>query len=592
LTNEHSQVLYGDQRVKDTLSQFLSQQNGIDLCSDSRTTAQVLEIYKKTSSDPSTEMERRMRFLTDINTEDIPFCKELMKLTGEVRHLTGIKTNFAVRNKEYIGIATLKEEALRVEYRQRKKEDNKQQQEQSTQSQSHIIYSNINGIIEQQQRLFNSLWEKAIPAEQRIKELEEDTRSRFFKVITDNNKISQILIDLMNSVVKEVLLLLPNDKALVRIDKLRIIDSLIKASQNGATVKIICPLSKENSQIQKKMTDNAPDISILNGTNSLHGMYIVDSIKFLRVELVKPDAENFLEAIGFAVYSNNERSTELFKWMFELLWNEGMVNEKSKRDDKVQDEFINIAAHELRSPAQSVVGYTELMLTDPEYKQIDKQEGYLDAIYRNSLRLSNLTNDLLDVSRIENQTLQLYKQKFKLNNVISLVIQDIQKQRQGLIVGVSKHSGARIMYSYKSPKISEKEEQSFDEDNSIEIFVEADKERITQVLTNLLDNALKFTKENDVISVIVEVQKDKSSNTEVIINIKDSGVGIDPGILPHLFTKFCTNPSPLSRISGTGLGLYICKWIVEAHGGRIWAYNNVQDQGATISFSLPLVELS
>jgi len=250
-----------------------------------------------------------------------------MKLTGEVRHLTGIKTNFAVRNKEYIGIATLKEEALRVEYRQRKKEDNKQQQKQSTQSQSHIIYSNINGIIEQQQRLFNSLWEKAIPAEQRIKELEEDTRSRFFKVITDSNKISQILNDLMNSVVKEVLLLLPNDKAMVRIDKLRIIDSLIKASQNGANVKIICPLSKENSHIQKKMTDDAPDISILNGTDSLHGMYIVDSIKFLRVELVKPDAENFLEAIGFAVYSNNERSTELFKWMFELLWNEGMVNE-------------------------------------------------------------------------------------------------------------------------------------------------------------------------------------------------------------------------------------------------------------------------
>ena len=242
MTNEHSQVLYGDQRVKDTLFQFLSQQNGIDLCSDSRTTAQVLEIYKKTSSDPSTEMEGRTRFLTDINIEDIPFCKELMKLTGEVRHLTGIKTNFAVRNREYIGIASLKEEALRVEYRERKNEDNKQQQEQPTQSQSHIIYSNINGIIEQQQRLFNSLWEKAIPAEQRIKELEEDTLSRFFKVITDSNKISQTLIDLMNSVVKEVLLLLPNDKALIRIDKLRIIDSLIKASQDGATVKIISPV--------------------------------------------------------------------------------------------------------------------------------------------------------------------------------------------------------------------------------------------------------------------------------------------------------------------------------------------------------------
>jgi signal transduction histidine kinase len=276
--------------------------------------------------------------------------------------------------------------------------------------------------------------------------------------------------------------------------------------------------------------------------------------------------------------------------MFELLWNERILNEVSKRDDKIQAEFVNIAAHELRSPAQSIVGYTELMLTDPEYKQIDKKERYLDAIYRNSIRLSSLTDELLDVSRIENQTLQLYKQKFKLNDVISLVIQDIQKQRQGLTVGVNKHTGAKIMYSYKLPRLSEKEDQGVDdEDNSIEIFIEADKERITQVLTNLLDNALKFTKENDTISIIVGVQVQKEA-AEVIISIKDSGVGIDPGILSYLFTKFCTKPLPVSRISGTGLGLYICKWIVEAHGGRIWAYNNTQDMGSTFSFSLPLSE--
>jgi two-component system sensor histidine kinase VicK len=232
LTNEHSditQVLYGDQRVKDTLSRFLSQQNGIDLCSDSRTTAQVLEMYKKVSTDPSNEKEIRTRFLTDINAENIPFCKELMKIPGEVRHLTGIKTNFAVRSREYIGIAALEEESLQPE-------EYEQQYEKSTQSQSHIIYSNIKGIIEQQQHLFNSLWEKAVPAEQRIKDLEEDTHSEFFKVITDNKKISRILIDLVNSVVNEVLLLLPNDKALVRIDKLRIIDSLIKASQKCHSV--------------------------------------------------------------------------------------------------------------------------------------------------------------------------------------------------------------------------------------------------------------------------------------------------------------------------------------------------------------------
>ena len=602
MTNKHSditQVLHGDQRVKDTLSRFLSQQNGIDLCSDSRTIAQVLDIYKKESSDPGNKKEIRKRFLTDINAENIPFCKELINLSGEVRHLTGIKTNFGVRSREYISIATLKEESLQVEHRQQKKKeaDEQEQYEQSTQSQSHIICSNIKGIIEQQQRLFNSLWEKAIPAEQRIKQLEQGSNSEFFKVITDNKKISRILIDLVNSVVSELLLLLPNDKALVRIDNLGIINSLIKASQQkGVNVKIICPLSKENSQIQKKIADSAPDINILHSTNSRHGMYIVDRIKFLRIELVKPEAENFLDAIGFAVYSNNERSTELFRWMFELLWNERMVNEKSKCDDKIQDEFINIAAHELRSPAQSIFGYTELMLTDPEYKQLDKKEGYIDAIYRNSLRLTNLTAELLDISRIENQTLHLYKQEFKLNDIILSVIQDIQKQRQGQTLGVIKDSGARIMYSSKSPKPLKNEEQSTgggfdDNNNSADIFVEADKERIIQVLINLLDNALKFTNESDAISVVVEVTEDnKSNNAEVIVRIKDSGMGIDPKILPFLFTKFCSRPSPVSRIRGSGLGLYICKWIVEAHGGRIWAYNNTHDRGATFLFSLPLAK--
>ena len=228
-------------------------------------------------------------------------------------------------------------------------------------------------------------------------------------------------------------------------------------------------------------------------------------------------------------------------------------------DDKIQDEFINIAAHELRSPAQSIVGYTELMLTDPEYQQLDKKEGYLEAIYRNSLRLTNLTAELLDISRIENQTLHLYKQEFKLNDIILSVIQDIQKQRQGQSLGVIKDSGARIMYSSKSPKPLKNEELSIGGDNddndiSDDILVEADKERITQVLMNLLDNALKFTKENDAISIVVEVTEDnQSNNAEVIIRIKDSGVGIDSKVLPFLFTKFCTRPSPVSRIRGTGL---------------------------------------
>ncbi|HYZ60527.1 MAG TPA: HAMP domain-containing sensor histidine kinase [Nitrososphaeraceae archaeon] len=593
MTNEHfdiTQVLYGDYRVKDTLSRFLSKQNGIDLCSDSRTAAQVLEIYKKVSSEPNNEKEIKIRFLTDINADNILFCKELMKIPGEVRHLSGIKTNFAVRSREYISIATLKEELLQVEHRQQKnKEDDEgQHHKQSTQSQSHIIYSNIKGIIEQQQRLFNRLWENAVPAEQRIKELDEDAQSEFFKVITDNKKISQILIDLTNSVGNEVLLLLPNDKALVKIDKLGIINSLINASQKrGVNVKIICPLSIENITIQKKISSKAPAIGMLNGVDSQHGMYIVDNIKFLRIELVKPDAEDFLDAIGFAIYSNNERSVELFRWMFKLLWNERIQGKESIRDHKTREEFVSMAAHELSSPAQSILGYTELLLSDPKYAEVDKEQGSLEAIYRNSIRLSKLTKELLDLTRIENQKLQLHKQRFNLKDIIPLVIQDIQKQRQLLSHRVNRDdsgSGGGGGYSDVSIillPLSTEEGYSRRRD----IFVEADVQRVEQVLTNLLDNAIKFNREKGNISInIQEGENDKGR--EAIVSIRDNGMGIDPEIMPKLFTKFSTRSLPGTR--GIGLGLYISKNIIEAHGGRIWAENNTPDKGATFSFSLPL----
>lgn len=144
MPNNHSsltQVVYGEKRVRDTLSQFLSRQNGVDLCSDSKTAAQLLEIYRKMSFDSNAGTGVKIRFLTDINKDNILLCKELMKLTAEVRHLEGIKANFAVRNKEYIGIADLKKEA----------QQGVEKDEHLTYSQSHIIYSNVNGIIEQQQ---------------------------------------------------------------------------------------------------------------------------------------------------------------------------------------------------------------------------------------------------------------------------------------------------------------------------------------------------------------------------------------------------------------------------------------------------------
>jgi two-component system, OmpR family, sensor histidine kinase VicK len=562
------EVVHGEGNVMNAMLQFLSRADKIDCCYDYRVPSMVIEdeAYRKLLSHIK-EKDIKLRFLTDINKDNIIYCKELMKFAEEIRHLEGVKASFSISEKEYIATATLH----------------------GAQSTPQLVYSNVKDMVDQQQYLFNSLWNRSMPAELRIKEIEEGIEAEFFEVIDETRKIGQILIDLAKSVTNEMLLLLPNDRAMVRINKLGVIDYLVKASkENGASIKIICPLSATNSSIVKWITDNAPDIKILNGNNSQHEIYIVDGVKFLRIELVRPEAESVPEAVGFAFYSNNERSADLFRWMFELLWNERILNEELRKVDNMQKEFVNVAAHELRTPAQSIVGYTELLLTDPEYMRVDKKEGLLDTIYRNSVRLAGLTKDILDVARIENQTLQLHKQRFSLNDIISVAIQDTQRQSRGVIIATANnYSKAKVLLSsYKLSSLTGKGQWL--EDNNT-IFVEADRERIMQVLTNLLDNAFKFTKENDTISVIVKEQVNENNAVkEVIISIKDTGSGIDPEVMPRLFTKFCTKSSPVTRTIGTGLGLYIAKSIIEAHGGRIWAQNNTpQDCGSTFAFSLP-----
>jgi two-component system, OmpR family, sensor histidine kinase VicK len=363
------------------------------------------------------------------------------------------------------------------------------------------------------------------------------------------------------------------------LDRLGVIDYTIKASQeNNAELKIICPLSKVNSEIITKISNSASNnIKILNGSNSQYGMFIVDSNKLFRAELREPNAEDLPEAIGFTIFSTSKVSVSSFKSVFELLWGELVLNEELKRADKMQKEFIDIAAHELRTPAQSILGYAELAITDPELSKFDKQ-GFLDAIYRNAIRLHSLTRDILDVTKIESHTLHLDKESVNLNNLISNVVLDVKRQTIATIRG-------KLSIIYKN---IDKGGDIISNNNNDTIFVEADKERITQVISNLLNNAVKFTKTKlndggrEVETINISAQKDDG---HAIVNIVDTGTGIDPEIMPRLFEKFVTK-----SFTGTGLGLYISKSIVEAHGGKIWAENNSNGNGATFGFSLPLAK--
>jgi two-component system, OmpR family, sensor histidine kinase VicK len=297
---------------------------------------------------------------------------------------------------------------------------------------------------------------------------------------------------------------------------------------------------------------------------------LADRKECVIVEIKDDVKDNLYEAAGLSIYSNSNSIVSSYLSIFESLWKQTELYEQIKEaheqlkiHDKMQKEFINIAAHELRTPIQPILGLTEFVyskITDTNQREL------LDAVIRNAKRLQQLTEDILDVTRIESKSLKLKKEVFALNDIINSIIEDYRKQIQE---SRSKFY-TRLVY------------QPLDET----VIIEADKARIAQVISNLLSNAIKFTKEG-IISVRLQKKEEdgKGYNQEVIVSVKDTGIGIDPEIFPRLFTKFTTK-----SYHGTGLGLFISKNVVEAHGGKVWAQNNPDGKGSTFYFSLRLNE--
>jgi signal transduction histidine kinase len=731
-----TEVLYGADNTTDKLLQvFYKIKSNFDACGDSTSPSVCMGFEPLRNA--YLDFKRRginVRFITEMNPSNISYCKELMKIS-ELRHLDGIKGNFGICDqKEFVAAATIKEQ----------------------QAVPQLIYSNVKEIIEQQEFIFESFWTRAIPAKQRIREMEDSTEPEFYEVISDHEKASQVLVDLAKSVTKEALFLLPNDKSMVRMDRLGVIDYLIKAAQKDSigSIRIICPISEVNSEIINKVSEKAPNIRILNGNNSPYGMYIVDNQRAFRAELKEPEAETFSEAIGFSVYSTRRNTVDFFKSVFELLWNERKLNEdlkkaateviqnphrilelfinmiklanqeillvlpttnaflredrvgiikllndaamernlvirivtptneiiekkiqnilvsegkevegergellalqeereerkrknfdirriditkspsekitvttvtiivadkkeslviekiddstenfieaaglatysnskptvmsyvsifenlwnqaelylhikeaheKLKMHDKMQKEFINVAAHELRTPIQPILGLLGLLRSKKDDIKKQDLDNSLNLLMRNAQRLKRLSEDILDVTKIESQSLKLNKELIILDDVILNAIQDSRNQ-------VAKNRG-NIKMIYKPDQ------------SGHGLIVEADRNRLNQVIYNLLSNAIKFTeKEGGIVSVRMEKKKGNDNDDEVIVSVKDSGPGISSEMFPRLFEKFASK-----SFQGTGLGLFISKNIVEAHGGKIWGENNIRNENNHIA---------
>jgi signal transduction histidine kinase len=324
-------------------------------------------------------------------------------------------------------------------------------------------------------------------------------------------------------------------------------------------IRIVAPTAQIYSHINNVLfTERVKMFSLIAGTTAAVAILIVFLIKWSSLsEEVRRRAKELETA-------NKQLS---------------LSNERLKIRDKAQQEFIDVAAHELRTPIQPIISLSDVLL----HKIRDNEtRPLIDIILRNAKRLQRLSQDILDITKIESGLFKLNKERFNLKEVIiSNAVDDCINQIK------NSNKNIRLVYGFDRKEDikqgggeGDEEEQlhkrSVIQDNTIIVY--ADKVRIAQVIDNLLSNALRFTEEGT-ISISVENKDDQA-----VVNIKDSGQGIDAEIFPRLFTKFATR----LETGGTGLGLFISKSIIESHGGKIWAGNNKDTRGATFSFSLPL----
>ena len=707
-TEETTKVFYGIENVMNTVLQFLYQSsNVIDACVDYTRPSLAVDILVLRKAFLAARSKGvKLRYVTEITDENIHYCKQLLTMVDELRHLDGIKGNFYITETAYIAPATFHEKGEPA---------------------AQIIYSNVREVVEHQLYVFDSFWSRAIPAEERIREIQEgkvryqtriienpdeiirqisrltassnelstclssgglhyshkyffdikkklldkqkkgehkgiryitnidnenvelaklyldsgiqikhvknlppmsfgvsdkemavtiekmeggrvinsllssneplyvkhfasifeelwrngiDAKSRIrdidegietegIEIIRNPTESLKIAYDIVKSARHEVLRIYPSINALrrqIRAGAFRIFKEVL---EDGVKVRILIPADEQQiAELESEITLVLPQLEIRSIDKSLQtsiGIIVVDRKKSLIIESRDDTKDNYYDAVGLAAYSNSRPIALSYASVFETLWKQAelykQINfyyEQLKIHNKMQEEFINVAAHELRTPIQPVLSLSELLLS--KKGDIEQYEEILESINRNGKRLQRLAENILDVTKIESQSLQLKKEKFILNDLILSIFTNYESHMKKAEI-----SNVKLAMAPKEDIV----------------LVEGDKERLTQVFDNILSNAIKFTKEG---RITVSIERMKENDKEFgVVSVKDTGSGIDSEILPRLFTKFATKSQ-----TGTGLGLYISKRIIETHGGKVWAENNLQETGATFSFSIAL----
>lgn len=532
-----------------------------------------LDSYKKILGKYKKGEGNGIRWITNIEEECVELVKTFLDLNMQIKHVRNLPPiNFAVGKKEV---------NLTIE----KMEGGKMIQS--------LIASNEPSYVTYFYSIFEQLWSEGVDAQDRIRNIAEGRAEETdIEIIPNPKKGIDNAWKILRSAKKEILIICSTSNAFRRqlqIGGLQLLKGIVE--KNNVKVRILVPADAEAKLTIKEISISNPGIDIRSLEEALQTcitIVIVDRKECVIVESKDDTKETSYDAAGISTYSNSKAIATSYVSIFESLWNQTELfeelkksnrqlanlykqviaaNEQMKMSSNMQKEFINVAAHELRAPIQPILGLAEVLRQQNQQPDNKEDQMYsenyelLNVIIRNAKRLQQLTENILDVTKIENNSMELNKEEFILNKAVLESFTDFANQLS------------------KEQKENVKLIVALDEGD---VLVVADKHRINQVINNLLNNAFKFTKQGQ---ITLSTEKEKKYGKEVIVKIQDSGPGIDPDIMPRLFTKFATK-----SYSGTGLGLFISKSIVETHGGKMWAENNLDGKGATFLFTLPIAK--
>ncbi|HSA75643.1 MAG TPA: HAMP domain-containing sensor histidine kinase, partial [Candidatus Nitrosocosmicus sp.] len=583
-----------------------------------------------------------IRWLCPINIKYIETIKFFSNEGIQFRHLDHIPVNFSVTDK-YFNFTI---EGL---------EDNNI--EKNIASQSKVLISNDKVHVNHFNVLFERLWKTGTDPYIRLRELEmvkSGQEEQKTELIRNSEEFDKRILQIIESTKHDVMLILGSSNALnqsLNNKAFEAFNSLVKEKSVRIRILLSIPLSSHSEiQLDKEQgQEEEEDVRYIRKirnyiqnsmyrvqfdlidnkhyNNEAEGMsvLVVDRTKVFCWESNKLLYENS-KSTSLAIYSNSRPLVSSYSSIFESLWSGTQLYNDLKKayakisnSERLYKEFVDITAHELRTPIQAIMGYSEMALETRDKGPRTNESQYIrhfEKIFKNSYRLNRLLEDFLSVTRIENNLLVFEKENINIYDLVKNIVNDLQDVPTKTELDEEKKKNISIRL----------EKQHF-EANPI---VNVDKTKIYQVLTNLINNALKYSESNQGITISMKIIANEASNEKegsfidssnssenealthpmvntqdekkvtsnrdtsleketkraILIKVKDKGKGIEKKIFPNLFEKFVTDSK---YGAGTGLGLYISKRIVEIHGGRIWAENNKDEPGATFIFSLPLI---